>query len=70
MDMNIFEKEAMIDRAEEAIIKLAKVEIHPSVLIPLVMAQGINSYCVRAAIWMLIGVNRLKLTEERTLIAM
>lgn len=63
------EQEDRNARAEKAILAHTNEEISPSDLIEKLSRQGIDSYSIRAGIWMLIDEDKLCYNDARKLVA-
>ncbi len=63
-------REQMLDKAEQSILIKTRSEVPPVQLIQTLKSEGIDEYSIRAAIWILIDDGKIKLTEDRKLVAL
>jgi hypothetical protein len=63
-------REEMLDKAERSILVETRTEVPPVQLIRTLKSKGIDEYSIRAAIWILIDDGKIKLTQDRKLVAL
>jgi hypothetical protein len=66
---SVIERERKLDLAERSVLDESRDPIAPITLIDRLKSRGIDEYSIRAAIWILIGDGKLKLTPARHLVS-